>query len=79
VVVINCLKSYFLVIIPKYLYFLLEYIIEVTIVFYIIVYIKLYDIDSKLVVRRIKYFNRSSSGLSIRNYRFRSSILLLLE
>jgi hypothetical protein len=79
VVVISYLKSYFLVVIPKNLYLPLEYIIKITVVFHAIVYIKLHDIDSKLVVGGIRCFNRSSSGPSIRNYRFRSSILLLLE
>jgi hypothetical protein len=50
-VIISCLKSYFLIIVLKDLYFFLEYIIEVAIVFHIIVYIKLYNIDSKFVVR----------------------------
>jgi hypothetical protein len=77
-VVINYLKFYFLAIVPKNLYFFLEYIIEVIIIFHAIVYIKLHDIDNKLIVRSIMYFNRSSSGPPIRNYRFRSSILLLL-
>jgi hypothetical protein len=78
-VIISCLKSYFLVIVPKDLYLPLEYIIKVTAIFHAIVYIKLHDIDNKLIVGGIKYFNRSSSGPPIRNYRFRSSILLLLE
>jgi hypothetical protein len=71
-VIISCLKFYFLIIILKDLYFFLEYIIEITIIFHAIVYIK-------LIIGGIRCFNRSSSGLSIRNYRFRSSILLLLE
>jgi hypothetical protein len=50
-VIINCLKSYFLVVIPKDLYLPLEYIIEVIIIFYVIIYIKFYNIDSKFVVR----------------------------
>jgi hypothetical protein len=50
-VVISCLKSYFLVIIPKDLYLPLEYIIEITIIFYAIVCIKLHDIDSKFIIR----------------------------
>jgi hypothetical protein len=79
VVVISCLKSYFLVIVPKDLYLPLEYIIEVAVIFHTIICIKFYDIDSKLIVGGIRYFNRFSSGLSIRNYRFRSSVLLLLE
>jgi hypothetical protein len=79
VVVVSCLKSYFLVVIPKNLYLPLEYIIEVIVVFYTIVYIKLYDINNKLIIRGIRCFNRSSSGPLIRNYGFRSSILLLLE
>jgi hypothetical protein len=78
-VIISCFKSYFLVVVPKDLYFPLEYIIEVAVIFYAIIYIKLYDINSKLVVGWMKCFNRSSSGPLIRNYRFRSSILLLLE
>jgi hypothetical protein len=50
-VVISCLKSYFLVIVPKDLYLPLEYIIEVTAIFHTIVCIKLYNIDNKFVVR----------------------------
>jgi hypothetical protein len=51
VVIISCLKSYFLVIVPKDLYFPLEYIIEIIIIFYTIVCIKLYDINSKFIIR----------------------------
>jgi hypothetical protein len=79
VVVVNYLKSYFLVVVPKDLYLPLEYIIEVTIIFHVIVYIKLHDINSKLIVGGMRCFNRSNSGPLIRNYRFRSSVLLLLE
>jgi hypothetical protein len=50
-VVISCLKSYFLAIVPKDLYLPLEYIIEVATIFYAIVYIKLHDIDNKFVIR----------------------------
>jgi hypothetical protein len=50
-VIINCLKSYFLVVIPKDLYFPLEYIIKITIIFHTIVCIKLHNIDNKFVVR----------------------------
>jgi hypothetical protein len=78
-VIINCLKFYFLAVVLKDLYLPLEYIIEITTIFHAIVCIKLHDIDSKLIVGGIKCFNRSSSGLSIRNYGFRSSVLLLLE
>jgi hypothetical protein len=49
-IIINYLKSYFLVIVPKNLY-LLEYIIKVAIIFYTIVCIKFHDINSKFVVR----------------------------
>jgi hypothetical protein len=77
-VVVSYFKFYFLVIIPKDLYFLLEYVIEVAVIFHIIVYIKFYNIDSKFVVGGIRCFNRSSSGPLIKNYKFRSSILLLL-
>jgi hypothetical protein len=51
VVLISCLKSYFLPIVPKDLYLPLEYIIEVAAIFHIIVYIKLHDIDSKFIIR----------------------------
>jgi hypothetical protein len=50
-VVISCLKSYFLVIILKDLYLLLEYIIKIIIIFHTIVCIKLHDIDSKFVIK----------------------------
>jgi hypothetical protein len=50
-VVISCLKFYFLVIILKDLYLPLEYIIKVVIIFYTIVYIKFYNIDNKFVIR----------------------------
>ena len=50
-VVINYLKSYFLVIVPKDLYLPLEYVIEVAAIFYAIICIKLYNIDSKFIIR----------------------------
>jgi hypothetical protein len=50
-VVINYLKSYFLVIVPKDLYLPLEYVIEVAAIFHAIVYIKLHDIDNKFIVK----------------------------
>jgi hypothetical protein len=50
-VVISCLKSYFLIVVLKDLYLPLEYIIEVAAIFYIIVCIKFYDIDNEFVIR----------------------------
>jgi hypothetical protein len=50
-VIISCLKSYFLVIIPKDLYLPLEYVIEIAAIFYTIICIKFHDIDSKFVIR----------------------------
>jgi hypothetical protein len=50
-VIISCLKSYFLVVILKDLYFFLEYIIKIIIIFYTIVCIKLHNINNKFVIR----------------------------
>jgi hypothetical protein len=50
-VIISCLKSYFLVIVPKDLYLFLEYVIKVIAIFHAIVCIKLYDINSEFVIR----------------------------